>query len=182
MTDNDNRWMKITGIKVGDPVPEATFQTRVRDESIDGPNPYRWEETTMEDYTKGRRVVLFSLPGAFTPTCSTMQLPGFEENFDQFVDLGVDDIYCISVNDSFVMNAWAETTGAKAAGLTMLADPAATFTKSVGMNFTAEPVGFYERSKRYALYAEDGIVKVFHPEESRGTCEISGGEALLAAI
>lgn len=114
MTDNDVRWNKITGMKVGDTLPEATFQTRVRDDEIDGPNPYRWEETTMADYTEGRRVVIFSLPGAFTPTCSTMQLPTFEEKFDQFVDLGIDDIYCMSVNDSFVMNAWSRQQELKA--------------------------------------------------------------------
>ena len=107
MTEEYQGWRNINGPTTGMTLPEATFQTRVRDESIDGPNPYRWEETTMADYTAGRRVVIFSLPGAFTPTCSTMQLPTFEEKFDQFVDLGIDDIYCMSVNDSFVMNAWA---------------------------------------------------------------------------
>ena len=89
-------------------VPDVTFKTRVRDESIEGPNPYRWQDMTTADYFHGKRVVLFSLPGAFTPTCSTYQLPGFENNFEQFRELGIDAIYCISVNDAFVMNAWAK--------------------------------------------------------------------------
>ena len=88
-------------------VPAVTFKTRVRDDSIEGTNPFRWQDTTSYDYFAGKRVVLFSLPGAFTPTCSTYQLPGFEQNFDQFKALGIDEIYCISVNDSFVMNFWA---------------------------------------------------------------------------
>ena len=88
--------------------PCVVFQTRVRDESIDGPNPYRWQQTTSDELFKNKRVVLFSLPGAFTPTCSTYQLPGFEENYDHIRNAGIDEVYCISVNDAFVMNAWAK--------------------------------------------------------------------------
>ena len=95
-------------MKVGDKLPEVTFQTRVRDEAIEGPNPYRWEPRTTHDYFKGKRVVLFSLPGAFTPTCSTYQLPGFEKAAAEMADLGIDAIYCLSVNDAFVMNQWAK--------------------------------------------------------------------------
>ena len=86
-------------------VPHVTFRTRVRDESIGGPNPYRWQDQTTEDYFAGKNVVVFSLPGAFTPTCSTYQLPDFEKLYSEFKDLGIDEIYCISVNDAFVMNA-----------------------------------------------------------------------------
>jgi hypothetical protein len=82
-------------------VPAVVFKTRVRDDSIEGPNPFRWEDKTTYDYFAGKRVVLFSLPGAFTPTCSTYQLPGFEKNFAEFKALGIKDIYCVSVNDSF---------------------------------------------------------------------------------
>ena len=85
-------------------VPAVTFKTRVRDDSIEGPNPYRWQDVTSYDYFAGKRVILFSLPGAFTPTCSTYQLPGFEQNVDQFKAAGIDEIYCMSVNDAFVMN------------------------------------------------------------------------------
>ena len=87
-------------------VPEVTFHTRVRDESIEGPNPYRWQDVTTADYFAGKRVVVFSLPGAFTPTCSTYQLPGYDSKFEEFQALGIDEVYCLSVNDSFVMNAW----------------------------------------------------------------------------
>ena len=89
-------------------VPCTMFKMRVRDESIGGPNPFRWEDVTSDQLLKGKRVVLFSLPGAFTPTCSTYQLPGFEENYDKIRNADIDEVYCISVNDAFVMNAWAK--------------------------------------------------------------------------
>merc|ERR1712032_1739698 len=89
-------------------LPSVTFRVRVRDESIGGDNPYKWTSVTSDDLFGGKKVVLFSLPGAFTPTCSTYQLPGFEKNFEEFKKLGIDDIYCLSVNDSFVMNQWAK--------------------------------------------------------------------------
>ena len=95
-------------------VPNVTFKTRVRDESIDSDkpirlrNPYRWQDVTTDDLFAGKKVILFSLPGAFTPTCSTYQLPDYEKMYDQFKALGIDDIYCISVNDAFVMNKWAQ--------------------------------------------------------------------------
>ncbi|WJE87937.1 peroxyredoxin antioxidant [Phage C48C1] len=164
MTDNNQRWNKITGMKVGDTLPEATFQTRVRDESIDGPNPYRWEETTMADYTAGRRVVIFSLPGAFTPTCSTMQLPTFEEKFDQFVDLGIDDIYCMSVNDSFVMNAWARDQELKR--VKVIPDGSGNFTRAMGMLVDKDNLGFGYRSWRYAMVVTDGVIEALFREAS----------------
>ena len=88
--------------------PCVLFKTRVRDESIGGPNPFRWEDVTSDSILKGKRVVVFSLPGAFTPTCSTYQLPGFEEKYEEIKNMDVDEVYCISVNDAFVMNAWAK--------------------------------------------------------------------------
>src|SRR5210317_1223548 len=94
-------------MKEGVCVPQVVFKTRVRDESIEGPNPYRWEDKTTFDYFANKRVVLFSLPGAFTPTCSTYQLPRFEEKYNEFKKY-VDEIYCISVNDAFVMNQWGK--------------------------------------------------------------------------
>jgi cytochrome c peroxidase len=109
-------------------------------------------------------------------------VPSFIRTKDQFAAKGVDEIICISVNDPFVMKAWGEATGATAAGITMLSDAASEFTKAIGMNFDAPPAGLVARSKRYAMLVEDGVVTVFHPEESPGTCDISGGEALLAAI
>jgi glutaredoxin/glutathione-dependent peroxiredoxin len=140
------------------------------------------EAVTVQDLSKGRKVVIFAVPGAFTPTCSSAHVPSFMRTKAKFAEKGVDEIICVSVNDPFVMRAWGEATGAAAAGITMLADPESTFTKGMGLAFDAPPVGLMARSKRYALYAEDGVIKQLHLEESPGTCEISGGEALLAAI
>jgi cytochrome c peroxidase len=109
-------------------------------------------------------------------------MPSFIRTKDAFAEKGVDEIVCVSVNDPFVMQAWGEATGAAEAGISLLADGTSAFSKAMGMTFDAPPVGLMARSKRYALMAEDGVVKVLHLEESPGTCETSGGEALLAAI
>ncbi|NEP54561.1 MAG: redoxin family protein, partial [Moorea sp. SIO3C2] len=87
-------------------VPGVVFKTRVRDESVEGPNPYRWQDTTTQDIFAGKKIVVFSLPGAFTPTCSSNHLPRYEELFDEMKALGVDEVYCLSVNDAFVMFQW----------------------------------------------------------------------------
>ena len=130
----------------------------------------------------GRKVVIFAVPGAFTGTCTTAHVPSFIRTKGKFDDKGVDEVICLSVNDPFVMKAWGESTGATEAGITMLADAEGAFTAAIGMDFSAPPAGLIGRSARYAMLVEDGEVKVLHREESPGTCEISGGEALLAAI
>jgi peroxiredoxin len=141
-------------------VPSVVFKTRVRDESIEGPNPYRWEDKTSFDYFGGKRVILFSLPGAFTPTCSTYQLPGFEENYEKFKALGIDEIYCVSVNDAFVMNCWAQQQGVK--NVKMIPDGSAKFTHKMKMSVYKDNLGFGERSWRYACIIENGkILKWF---------------------
>lgn len=140
------------------------------------------EQVDLTAKLRGRKVVIFGLPGAYTGTCTSAHVPSFIRTKDKFDAKGVDEIICVSVNDPFVMKAWGESTGATAAGITMLGDAESAFTKAIGMNFSAPPVGFLDRSKRYALYAEDGVVKVLHAEESPGVCETSGGEAMLAAI
>jgi glutaredoxin/glutathione-dependent peroxiredoxin len=140
------------------------------------------ETVTVHELSKGRKVVIFAVPGAFTPTCSSAHVPSFIRTKAKFDEKGVDEIICVSVNDPFVMRAWGEATGATAVGISMMADPESTFTKGMGLAFDAPPVGLMARSKRYALYAEDGVIKQLHLEESPGTCEISGGEAMLAAI
>lgn len=142
----------------------------------DGPEP-----VSMAAKLAGRRVVIFGLPGAFTSTCTSAHVPSFIRTAQRLAAKGVDEIICVSVNDPHVMQAWGDSTGAAAAGITMLGDADASFTLAIGMEFTAAPAGFFNRSKRYALFAENGVVKVFHPEQGRG-CEISGGEAMLAAI
>ncbi len=160
-------------ISVGGKLPDA----KVLKMGDNGP-----EGVHIRDHLKGRKVVIFGLPGAYTGTCTTAHVPSFMRTAAQFKAKGVDEIICVSVNDPFVMQAWGESTGATKAGITMLGDAESTFTTALGMNFSAPPVGFVNRSKRYALYADDGVVKVLNIEESRDGCEISGGEALLAAI
>ncbi len=160
-------------IAVGDRLPEATFVRM----GAEGP-----EQVKLSELAKGRKVVLFGLPGAFTGTCTSAHVPSFIRTKGQFDAKGVDEIVCVSVNDPFVMKAWGESTGAASAGITMLADVGGDYAKAVGMNFSNPAVGFFDRSKRYALYAEDGVVKVFHAEESPGVCDLSGGESMLEAI
>jgi len=131
---------------------------------------------------KGRKVVIFGLPGAYTGTCTTAHVPSFIRTKAGFDAKGVDEIICLSVNDPFVMKAWGEATGATAAGITMLGDADSSFSKSIDMILHLPQIGLNNRSKRYALYAVDGVVKVLHHGEESGQCEVSGGEAMLAAI
>jgi len=140
------------------------------------------ETVALAPRLAGRKVVIFGLPGAYTGTCTTAHVPSFIRTMDALKAKGVDEVICVSVNDPFVMQAWAEATGAAAAGIAMLADPAAAFTKAIGMEFTAPPVGLYDRSLRYALIAEDGVVKVLNKEENPGVCEVSAGEAMVDAL
>jgi len=160
-------------IAVGNRLPEATV-TRMGEA---GPEP-----VALGDLVKGRKVVIFAVPGAYTPTCHSAHVPSFIRVKDGLADKGVDEVICVAVNDPFVMGAWGEVTGATAAGITMLADAECSFTEALGMRFDAPPAGLIARSKRYALAAEDGVVTHLHIEESPGTCEISGGEAMLAAL
>lgn len=138
-------------------VPAVVFKTRIRDDSIEGPNPYRWQDVSSYDYFANKRVVLFSLPGAFTPTCSTYQLPGFEQNFEQFKALGIDEIYCISVNDSFVMNKWAQDQ--KLENVKVIPDGSALFTSQMNMLVQKDNLGFGVRSWRYAVVVDNGVIE-----------------------
>ena len=158
-------------LSVGDKLPNATL-LQMGDE---GP-----ETVELSSLTDGRNVVIFALPGAYTGTCTTAHVPSFMRTKPEFDKKGVDEVICISVNDPFVMQAWGESTGATAAGITMLGDAEGAFTKAMGMAITAPPAGLIDRSRRYALYAENGVVKVLNAEENPGVCETSGGEALLA--
>ncbi len=152
---------------IPDSLPSATFKVRVRDESIGGDNPFKWTDVTTQDLFGGKKVVLFSLPGAFTPTCSTYQLPGFEKNYDEFKSHGVDEIYCLSVNDSFVMNKWAEAQGLK--NVKVIPDGSLEFTAAMNMNVQKDNHGFGQRSWRYAVVCNDGKVEQTFVEP--GKCE-----------
>ena len=148
---------------VGTRIPDVTFKTRVRDESIEGPNPYRWQDMTTADYFAGKRVILFSLPGAFTPTCSTFQLPGFEQMYNEFQEVhGIDEIYCMSVNDAFVMNAWAKHQEIK--NIKVIPDGNGEFTSKFGMLVRKHNLGFGSRSWRYAMIVDDGIIEAMFEE------------------
>ncbi len=160
-------------ITTGDTLPEASFLKM----SENGP-----EEVSLSGLTAGRKVVIFGLPGAFSRTCSAAHLPSFLRVKDDLKAKGVEDIICISVNDPFVMKAWAEETGAEAAGLHLLADATGDFTQAIGMAFDAPVVGFHGRSQRYAMVVEDGKVMLLQAEDKPGVCEASTGEALLAAM
>ena len=152
-------------------VPEVTFKTRVRDESIDGPNPYRWQDVTTNDLFAGKRVVVFSLPGAFTPTCSTYQLPGYDENYEEFQALGIDEVYCISVNDSFVMNAWFKQQEVQ--NVKPIPDGSGEFTSSMDMLVDKSNLGFGSRSWRYAMIVNDGEIEMMFEEPGKiGNCPI----------
>ncbi len=152
-------------MKTGVKLPNVTFRTRVRDETISGNNPFRWQDMTTQDYFAGKRVVLFSLPGAFTPTCSTYQLPGFESNFEDFKAQGVDEIYCMSVNDSFVMNKWAQSQNLK--NVKVIPDGSGEFTRQIGMLVDKENLGFGMRSWRYAAIINDGQVEAWFEEPGK---------------
>lgn len=149
--------------QIGMKLPKVTFHTRVRDESIEGPNPFRWEQKTTDDYFKGKRIVLFSLPGAFTPTCSTYQLPNFEKLHGEFQEEGINEIYCMSVNDAFVMNKWGKDQGLENVGL--IPDGSGEFTRKMGMLVKKENVGFGYRSWRYGAVIDDGVLVGWFPEE-----------------
>lgn len=146
-------------------LPSVIFKTRVRDSTIEGPNPYRWEDKTTEDYFAGKRVVVFSLPGAFTPTCSTYQVPGFEENYEKILSMSIDEIYCISVNDAFVMNKWAKDQDVK--NIKMIPDGSGNFTRYMGMLVHKDNLGFGDRSWRYAMVVDNGTIEKFFEEPGR---------------
>lgn len=160
-------------ISTGDTLPDATLAEL----GADGPAPVE-----LADKLKGRKVAIFAVPGAFTPTCHSAHMPSFIRTIDQFKAKGVDEVICLAVNDPFVMDAWGKATGAHDAGITMLSDPESTFTTAIGMKFDAPPAGLMARSKRYAMLVEDGKVALLQQEEDPGVCEVSGGEALLASM
>lgn len=138
-------------------VPDVIFKTRVRDENVGGSNPYRWQDVTSDEIFKGKKIVLFALPGAFTPTCSSVHLPGYEASYDEFKKLGVDEVICLSVNDAYVMFQWSKHQNATK--VKMLPDGSTLFTKRMGMLVKKDDLGFGERSWRYSMYVEDGNIK-----------------------
>ena len=142
--------------------PNAVFKTRVRDESIDHENPFRWQDVSSSDIFTNKNIVLFALPGAFTPTCSSTHLPGFEEKYDELKAQGVDEVYCLSVNDAFTMFQWGKHMGVEKVKL--LPDGNGDFTRLMGMLVKKENLGFGDRSWRYAMHVVDGEIKQLFAE------------------
>jgi thioredoxin-dependent peroxiredoxin len=167
-------------------VPSVVFKTRVRDESVGGPNPFRWQDVTSEEVFSGKRIVIFSLPGAFTPTCSSTHLPRYEELYEEIKGQGVDEIYCVSVNDAFVMFQWGKNMGAEKVKL--LPDGNGEFTRKMGMLVEKSNLGFGMRSWRYSMVVNDGTVeKVFAEPGYSDNCEtdpfeVSDADTMLAYL
>lgn len=159
-------------IKVGDKVPSGTFGIM----QSGGPG-----SMTADELFKGKRVVLFSVPGAFTPTCSKTHLPGFVQNASALKAKGIDTVACLAVNDLFVMDAWGKSAGAEGKVL-MLADGNATYTKSLGLELDASGFGMGVRGQRFAMVVKDGVVEKINVEPSAGQCTISGGESILSSL
>lgn len=164
-------------------VPDVVFKTRVRDESVDGPNPFRWQDASSQDVFAGKKVIVFALPGAFTPTCSSTHLPGYEEKFEEFKALGVDDIYCLSVNDAFTMFQWGNHQGVR--NVRLLPDGSGFFTDKMGMLVRKDNLGFGARSWRYSMLVEDGVITALFSEPGkRDDCptdpfEVSDADTML---
>lgn len=150
----------------GAQVPQVTFKTRVRDESVGGDNPFRWQELTTDDLFKGKKVVVFGLPGAFTPTCSSVHAPGYDAKYDEIKACGVDEIICVSVNDAFVMYQWKLKLGLEK--VFMLPDGNGDFSRGMGMLVKKTNLGFGERSWRYSMLVEDGTIKKLFVEPGFG--------------
>ena len=157
-------------ISVGQKMPNSTL-------SYFGPDGV--SQIELIDLLKGKKVVIFALPGAFTNTCSSKHLPGFIEKSARIKKEGVDEIICISVNDPFVMSKWGEATGAIDVGIKMLADPASDFTKSIGTEFTVPPIGFFNRSKRCAFIVESQKIVYAYLDDASGVVTGSSAEAIL---
>ena len=196
-----SRGLAMAVIKEGDKIPSVVFKARVRDESIGGSNPFTWKDVTSDSLFKGKRAVVFSLPGAFTPTCSSTHLPGYEKVYEEMKKLGVDDVYCLSVNDAFVMRQWGISQGLEKEDkdatnplnpgnfkkVKLLPDGAALFTRGMGLNVVWEKErGFGERSWRYSAVINDGKVeKLFveggSPKEDYGPdpFEVSDATTML---
>ena len=147
-------------MKKGVRVPNTTWKVRTQDEE----GNYGWTDMTTEDVFAGKKIAVFSLPGAFTPTCSSTHLPGYEEAYDKLKSF-VDEVYCISVNDSFVMNAWAKELGIE--NVKMIPDGTGAFTRQMGMLVCKDHLGFGDRSWRYSMVCDDGVCRLFNEEQGR---------------
>lgn len=159
-------------IAVGDKLPDATFKVRTAE---------GLKDLTTQDLTAGKKVVLFAVPGAFTPTCHARHLPSYLENLDALKAKGVDTVACVAVNDAFVLDAWGKNAGADGK-IVLLSDGNATFTKAVGLDFDGSGFGLGTRSRRYSMLIQDGVVTALNVEDSPGVMEVSGADTILAGL
>ena len=165
-------------VSVGDHVPECTLYEYFNEESDGcsvGPNAFK-----MSELVKGKRIALFALPGAYTPTCSAKHLPGYVEKAEALKEK-VDEIWCVSVNDAFVMGAWGRDNNATGS-VRMMADGAAEFTKAVGMDLDLTKRGLGVRSRRYSMLLDDGIIKTINLEDAPGGMEVSDAGTMLDQV
>ncbi len=167
----------------GKKVPDVVFKTRIRDESVEGENPFKWQDVSSNEVFNGKRVAVFALPGAFTPTCSSTHLPGYEKFCEEIKAQGIDEVYCLSVNDAFVMFQWGKHQGADKVKL--LPDGNGEFTRKMGMLIKKEDLGFGDRSWRYSMVVNEGVIEKIFIEEGFGdNCptdpfEVSDAETML---
>ncbi len=167
-------------------VPDVIFKTRVRDESIGGINPFRWQDVSSDEIFKDKHIVILALPGAYTPTCSNKHLPGFDEKYQDFIDQGIDEVYCLSVNDAFVMYQWSKHLQIN--HVKMLSDGNGDFTQAMGMLVKKQNLGFGSRSWRYSMLVEDKkILKIFSEPGQMDNCPddpftVSDADTLLTYL
>lgn len=165
-------------VSVGDHVPECTLYEYFNEESDGcsvGPNAFK-----LSELVKGKRIALFALPGAYTPTCSAKHLPGYVEKAEALKEK-VDEIWCVSVNDAFVMGAWGRDNNATGS-VRMMADGSAEFTKAVGMDLDLTERGLGVRSRRYSMLLDDGIIKTINLEDAPGGMEVSDADTMLDQV
>jgi peroxiredoxin len=167
-------------------VPNVTFHTRVRNEKLDSSNPFEWKSVTSEDIFANKRIVLVALPGAFTPACSDSHLPGYENHYEDFKRLGIDQVICLSVNDAFVMFQWAKSRNIEK--VFMLPDGNADFTRRMGMLVDRSSNGMSLRSWRYSMLVDNGVIeKVFAEPDIRDNppgvgVTVSSAETMIAYL
>jgi peroxiredoxin len=161
-------------------VPNVVFHTRVRNPALDDPNPFEWKEVTTAEIFAGRSVVLFAVPGAFTPTCSARHMPGFVQHAAEIRAKGVDTIACMAVNDVFVMNAWGKAQGVGDRVL-MLADGNGEYSKALGLDLDASGFGMGTRGQRFAIVVRDGVATRVEVEQP-GQFKVSAAEAILGQL
>jgi len=167
-------------------VPQAIFKTRVRNDKSDDPNPFEWRDLTTDEIFNGKKIVLFAVPGAFTPACSEVHLPGYESEYDAFQALGVDAVICLAVNDAFVMFQWAKSQDISK--VFMLPDGNGEFSRKMGMLVDRSSQGMGMRSWRYSMYVDNGEIKQFFEEPDYQDnppgvpVQVSGADTMLSYL